>query len=326
MLEKIVNPQNKPPKLALVIPCYNEQEVIESTALRLLEVMEELENLKFISKKSFIFLVDDGSEDKTFEIIKLLHWKNKKIKGLKFSKNFGNQNAILAGLNSVHEIGVDCAITIDADLQQDEGVIKDFISEFQNGNDIVLGIRNCYKKEGWFKRMSSAIFYKAMNLFGAKITPNHSEYRLVGKKALEVLSQYKEYSLFLRGVFNEIGLNKAYVSYSTKPRLVGKTKFNWASLSALALNGLTSFSIVPLRFVAVLGLLMALVSFGFALEVIYEKFILQNTISGWATIVVSICFFSGVQVFCLGIIGEYLGQVYNEVKARPRYIKEVELI
>lgn len=326
MLEIFDNPQKSTPKLALVIPCYNEQEVVELTISRLLEIMRELENLKIISKKSFIFLVDDGSTDGTFGIIKKLYSKDKKIKALKFSRNFGNQNAILAGLGRVYELGADCAITIDADLQQDEGVIKDFVLEYQKGSDIVFGVRKNYKKQGLFKKLSSALFYKTMHLLGAKITPNHSEYRLTSKRALEALAQYGEYSLFLRGVFSEIGLKKSYVPYNIKPRAVGQTKFSWAKLTALALNGITSFSIVPLRFVVVLGFLMALVSFGFALEVIWEKYFLQTTVSGWATIVVAVCFFSGIQIFCLGIIGEYLGQVYNEVKSRPRYIKESELI
>lgn len=327
MLEQIFKRENKMPKLAIVVPCYNEQEALLTTATRLLEVLDELEKAELISKKSFLFFVDDGSGDNTFDVISKLHKDNKKIKGLKFSKNFGNQNAILAGLNSVREIGVECAVTIDADLQQDENVIKDFILEFQSGNDLVFGIRKQYKKTNWFKKFSSAIFYKTMNLLGANITPNHSEYRLVGKKALDVLSQYGEFNLFLRGVFNEIGLKRAYVPYSIKPRMVGKTKFNWASLVGLALNGITSFSIVPLRFVAILGFLMALFSFGLGIQVVYEKLILDRwAFPGWATTVVAICFFAGVQTFCLGIIGEYLGQVYNEVKARPRYIKEIELV
>jgi len=326
LLEIFDNPQKSTPKLALIIPCYNEQEVVELTVLRLLEIMRELENLKIISKKSFIFLVDDGSTDGTFEIAKRLHSKDKKVKALKFSRNFGNQNAILAGLGRVYELGVDCAITIDADLQQDESVIKDFVIEYQKGNDIVFGVRKNYHKQGLFKKFSSALFYKIMHILGAKITPNHSEYRLTSKRAMEALSQYGEYSLFLRGVFSEIGLQKSYVEYNIKPRAAGQTKFSWARLVALALNGITSFSIVPLRFVVVLGFLMALVSFAYGLYVIYEKFFLGIDVSGWATIVVAICFFSGVQIFCLGIIGEYMGQVYNEVKSRPRYIKETELV
>lgn len=327
MFETMLNPQNKPPKLAIVVPCYNEQEALKSTSKRLLEVMGELENNSIIAKNSFIIFVDDGSVDKTFDEINELHKNNKeKIKGVKFSKNFGNQNAILAGLNCAHKLDADCAITIDADLQQDECIIKDFIDEFQKGNEIIFGIRVSDQKAGFLKDFTSKLFYKTMGLMGATIIPNHSEYRLVSKKALDILSQYGEYKLFLRGIFNEIGLKKSCVNYKMKDRKFGKTKFNWASLTSLALNGITSFSIVPLRFVAVLGVIMALISFGFGIEVIYEKFILQNTIKGWATIVVAICFFSGIQIFCLGIIGEYLGQVFNEVKARPRYIKEIELI
>lgn len=327
MFEKMLNPQNEAPKLALIVPCYNEQEALKSTSKRLLEVMCDLENNSIISKNSFIVFVDDGSVDKTFYEIDELHKNNKeKIKGIKFSKNFGNQNAILAGLHFAHELNADCCITIDADLQQDELAIKNFIDEFKKGNEIVFGIRATPQHAGFLKDFTAKLFYKIMGFLGAKIIPNHSEYRLVSKKALDVLSQYGENQLFLRGVFNEIGLKKSCITYKIKDRKIGKTKFNWASLTSLALNGITSFSIVPLRFVAVLGIIMALISFGFGLEVIYEKFILQNTIKGWATIVVAICFFSGIQIFCLGIIGEYLGQVFNEVKARPRYIKEIELI
>lgn len=313
------------PKLAIVVPCYNEQETIETTILRLLEVLKELEDADSISKESFLYLVDDGSLDGTFEIIKDFNAKNKKVKALKFARNFGNQNALLAGMLGARKICADCTVTIDADLQQDEGAIKDFVQKYKEGNEIVLGIRKNSQKS-LFKDFTSAVFYKFMSILGAKVTPNHSEYRLMGKKALDVLAQYGEYNLFLRGVLHEIGFKKAHVSYIVRERKAGQTKFNFRSLCSLAVNAVTSFSVKPLRFVGILGVILALFSFGFGLEVMWEKYMLQNTIPGWSTIVVCVCFFSGVQIFCLGIMGEYLGQVYKEVKARPRYIKDVELI
>lgn len=312
-------------KLGIVIPCYNEEEALGITIKRLQEVLDELRQDGLADKESFLYLVDDGSSDRTFEIIQEFHRNDKRVKGLKFTKNFGNQNAILAGLTGAYELKADCVVTMDADLQQDENVIRDFICEYNQGNDIVFGVRTVSQGVGFFKKYTSKLFYKLMNIFGAKIVANHSEYRLMSRKALDVLAQYDEYSLFLRGLFNHIGMKRSIVKYIAKPRVAGRTKFNWYSLTILALNGITSFSIVPLRMVVVLGLIMALVSFGVGLEVIYEKYVLRNTIPGWATIVVSMCFFSGIQIFCLGIIGEYLGQVFNEVKGRPRYLKEVEL-
>ncbi len=313
-------------KLGIVVPCYNEEEVLTTTIERLLSVLNDLEQEKLISINSFIYLVDDGSLDKTFEIIKEYNKKTKKVKGLKFTRNYGNQCAILAGLLGVRKLNVDCAITIDADLQQDENLIREFILKYKEGYEIVFGVRKIYKIKNPFKKLASALFYKTMGFLGAKIIPNHSEYRLTGKKALEALSNFKEYDLFLRSVFTEMGFKTTKISYNTKARMAGTTKFKFTSLLRLAVNGITSFSIVPLRLVAILGIILTLLSFGVGLEVIWEKLYLKNTIPGWTTLVVCICFFSGIQIFCLGIISEYLGQIFREVKSRPRYIEEVELI
>jgi len=313
-------------KLAIVVPCYNEQEVLAITIQKLLDVLKELEQEKIININSFLYLVDDGSKDSTFEIIKTYNRTTKKVKGLKFTRNFGNQNAILAGLLGAKKLGCDCAITIDADLQQDENLIKEFVLKYKEGYEIVFGVRKEYKIKNPIKRLTSALFYKTMSILGANVIPNHSEYRLVGKKALETLSNFKEYGLFLRSVFTEMGYKTTILPYNTKARLAGKTKFNFASLCTLAINGITSFSVVPLRLVAILGIILTLVSFGVGLEVIWEKLYLKNTIPGWTTLVVCVCFFSGIQIFCLGIISEYLGQIFREVKSRPRYIEEMELI
>lgn len=314
------------PKLAIIVPCLNEELLIEKTILSLLEVINSLIQKDKILNDSYIYIIDDGSKDSTWSIIEKMHQENNAVKGVKFVKNYGNQKALMAGLLGVREIGCDCVVSIDADLQQDQWAIEKFVDKYSEGYDIVSGIRNGRETDTFFKRTTALFFYKAMNLLGTKIPVNHSDYRLVSKRALDILAQYSEKQLFLRGFFHEIGLKTAYVNFDVKPRTIGESKFNFITLLGLALNGITSFSIIPLRIIAVLGFLMALFSFGLGIEVLYEKIILNSTPKGWATQIVMLAFFGGIQLFCLGIIGEYVGQVYREVKARPRYIKDVELI
>ena len=315
----------KIPKLAVIIPCFNEELCIESTVRKLLEVFNYLIGKNKITYDSYIYLVDDGSTDSTWNIIEKMHSRNHLIKGLKFIRNYGNQKALIAGLESVNTIGCDCAVSIDADLQQDEWAIEKFIDKYMEGYDIVSGIRNDRKTDSFFKRFTAVLFYKTMNILGAKIPMNHSDYRLVSKRALCVMEEYHEKALFLRGFFHEVGLKTAYVNFDVKPRMAGESKFNFMSLMALALNGITSFSIVPLRFIAVLGFFMALFGFAAGVEAVIEKIFYNNTPNGMATTIILLCVFGGTQLFCLGIIGEYIGQVYREVKARPRYIKDIEL-
>lgn len=314
-------------KLAIIIPCFNEDLVIESTVKTLLEVIDDLINKGKISQESYIFLIDDGSSDKTWEIIEDLH-KNLplRIKGSKFVKNYGNQKAIIAGLESVHKIGCDCVISIDADLQQDENAIEKFIDEFHNGAEIVSGIRNDRKTDTFFKKFTATCFYKLMNLLGVKIPQNHSDFRLVSKKGLEILMNYDERELFLRGFFHEIGLKTTYVNFDVKPRMLGESKFNFVSLTSLALNGITSYSIVPLRMIAAIGFITVLISIAVGFDAVLDKYIRHEAPTGWATIVILLVFFGGLQIFCLGIIGEYLGQIFKEVKSRPRYIIEKDLV
>lgn len=313
------------PTLAIIIPCFNEELLIKSTVESLFEVINSLIEKGKILQDSYLYLVDDGSKDNTWSIIEDLHKKNPMVKGARFVRNYGNQKALMAGLLGVREIGCDCVVSIDADLQQDQWAIEKFVDKYAEGYDIVSGIRNGRETDSFIKRNTALFFYKIMNLLGAKIPVNHSDYRLVSKRALNILAQYPEKQLFLRGFFHEIGLKTAYVNFDVKPRLLGESKYNYLTLLGLALNGITSFSIIPLRIIAVFGFLMALFSFGLGLEVAYEKIFLFSTPPGWATQIVFLTFFSGVQLFCLGIIGEYIGQVYREVKARPRYIKDVEL-
>lgn len=314
------------PKLAVIIPCFNEELCVEATCNRLVEVLNMLMSKKKITPDSYLYLIDDGSKDATWSIIEKLHAGNKMIKGVKFLRNYGNQKALIAGLEGVRDIGCDCVVSIDADLQQDELAIEKFLDEYQKGYDVVLGIRNDRNTDGFVKKVTAVMFYKLMNLLGAKIPVNHSDYRLVSKKALDVLHLYPEKALFLRGFFHELGVKTTTVHFDVKPRFAGNSKFNFMSLMALALNGITSFSIVPLRIVACLGFLMAFFGFLVGLETVFEKLFLNNSPNGFATMIILLCFFGGLQIFCLGIIGEYVGQVYREVKARPRYIKDKELL
>lgn len=313
------------PTLAVIIPCFNEELCIERTVKALFVVLNSLIEKNKINPNSYLYLVDDGSSDSTWEIIKRLHDENKLVKAQKFIRNYGNQKALIAGLEAVREIGCDCVVSIDADLQQDEWAIEKFIDEYMKGFDVVSGIRNDRNTDSFFKKTTALMFYKLMNLLGVKIPVNHSDYRLISRRALDLMSQYHENALFLRGFFHELGLKTAYVHFDVKQRFAGKSKFNFVKLLELSLNGITSFSIVPLRIITVLGFLMALFGFIVGAESVIEKIFYNNSPNGMTTTIILLCVFGGIQLFCVGIIGEYVGQVYREVKARPRYIKETEL-
>lgn len=313
------------PTLAIIVPCFNEELCVKSTIEKLLILLNSLVDKNKIKNDSYLYLVDDGSVDNTWNIIEDAHKKDKRVKALKFIRNFGNQKALIAGLEGVRKLGCDCAVSIDADLQQDENAIELFIDEYMNGADIVSGIRNDRKTDSFFKKVTALMFYKTMNILGAKIPPNHSDYRLVSKRTLDVMELYPEKYLFLRGFFNELGLKTSYVHFNVKPRMAGESKYNFMSLMVLALNGITSYSVVPLRFVAVLGFFMALFGFLVGVETVIEKIFWHNSPNGWATTIILLCVFGGIQLFCLGLIGEYVGQVFREVKARPRYVKDIEL-
>lgn len=316
----------EPPILAIIIPCYNEEECLESTVNRLLEVSSDLKSNNVISEKSFIFCVDDGSRDKTKELIKKLNQENGElVRGISFSRNFGNQKAIAAGLIEVSKYDPDCCITVDADLQQDENKIGEFVEKYKNGAEIVLGIRNDRKTDDIFKKSTALSFYKLMKFFGVELEINHSEYRLVGKKVVNALTRYKESNLFLRGIVQSLGFKKDYVYFDVKPREKGKSKFNTFSLFTLAINGITSFSIVPLRMLTLLGFLMSFTSFIIGIYAIIDRYTGSAFVPGWATIIVLVGFVSGIQILCLGIIAEYIGQIFQEVKSRPRYIIEEEI-
>lgn len=311
------------PLLAVVVPCLNEELALEDTAARLCELLQQLGADGQIDPTSFIYFVDDGSHDATWAIVAALHEQAAQVKGLKLARNVGTQNALLAGLLAVKD-RADCVVTIDADLQQDETVIAQFLDKYRQGAHIVYGVRRRHGTNSPVKRATSWFFYHLMNLLGARIIKHHSEYRLVSRKALEAIAEYREYNLFLRGIFVDIGYRSETVPFDARRRAAGASKHSFRKLASLALDGITSFSVVPLRLVTFTGALVFLFSCAMTLFYLYEKLV-GHTPPGWAGTVIPIYFLGGVQIVFLGLVGEYIGKIYKEVKARPRFIKDEEL-
>jgi polyisoprenyl-phosphate glycosyltransferase len=311
------------PRLALVVPCFDEELILQKTAARLLELLHRLGATHQIDSSSFIYLIDDGSRDATWAIIQALHQEEPSIKGLKLVRNVGTQNALLAGLLSVKD-RCDCVVSIDADLQQDPQVIEMFLERYREGCDIVYGVRRKSGEESAAKKATSWFFYHLMQVMGARIVKQHSEFRLMSHKALEAIADYPEHNVFLRGIVADLGYRSEIVLYDARRREEGRSKHGLRKLVSLALEGITSFSVVPLRLVAITGALIFLFSGGMTLFYLYHK-LMGNTPPGWAGTIIPIYFLGGVQIMFLGLVGEYIGKIYKEVKARPRFIKDEEL-
>lgn len=303
--------------LYIVVPCYNEEEALEISAKSLLGKLEELIGKEMISTKSRIVFVDDGSKDKTWSIIESLYQKHESIIGLRFAHNRGHQNAILAGMMYAKDL-CDFTITIDADLQQDINAMELFIEEYYAGNEIVYGVRNSRDTDSFFKKFSATVFYKIMHFLGCNIYGNSADYRLMSSKALDALSEYGEVNLFLRGIIPDIGLQTSVVHFDVFPRMQGESKYSLSKMVTLAADGITSFSIKPIRMVFMMGILALLVGFIMIIHVFYEHYF-GTTVSGWSSILVSIWLLGGAVLLSLGIIGEYVGRSYMETKKRPRY-------
>jgi len=307
------------PVLALVIPCFNEEEVLLETSARINKVLTELISISKISSKSFIVFVDDGSIDETWKIIKGLSETDiHRFRGLRLTSNFGHQNALLAGLEYVNG-QADCIISIDADLQQDENEIGNFINKFKEGFEIVYGVRKNRDSDKFFKRTSATFFYNLMKFFRVKIIKNHADYRLISGRVLNSLLKYGEINLFLRGIFPTLGYKSTVLEHSVMERFAGKSKYTLRKMLSFALNGITSFSVTPIRFVSLIGFLVFFASIIMAIYVSIVK-IMGVAVVGWASTLIPIYFIGGVQLLSLGLIGEYLGKVYLEVKRRPRYL------
>lgn len=307
-------------KLYLVIPCYNEQEVLHETEHRLTVKLNQMISDGLISDESRMVFVDDGSKDSTWNIIKDMHEKNGLVLGIKSSRNRGHQNTLLAGLMTVKD-ECDMAISMDADLQDDIEVLDEFVKKYYDGCEIVYGVRSARKTDTFFKKFTAEGFYKVMKWMGADIVFNHADYRLMSSRALNELAKYKEVNLFLRGIVPMIGFKTDVVMYERHERFAGESKYPLKKMLAFAMDGITSLSIKPIRFITSLGVIL------FALSVILlfyfiVGYFLGRTAPGWATIVVSIWGIGGLQLLAIGVIGEYIGKIYMETKERPRYIIE----
>ncbi len=312
--------KDTPEILYIVVPCYNEEEVLGETSSRLKAKMSALISEGRISDKSRVLFVDDGSKDKTWEIISGLNSSDKLFAGVKLSRNKGHQNALLAGLMTARE-KADVTISMDADLQDDIDAIDKFLDKYDEGCEIVYGVRSSRAKDTAFKRGTANMFYNFMRLLGVDIINNHADYRLISRRALEALSEYKEVNIFLRGLVKQLGFKSDIVYYERNERFAGQSKYPLKKMLSFAFDGITSFSVKPIRMVTVVGFLVFLFSLGFIIYAIVQG-ILGNSQAGWSSLFCSIWFLSGIQIMAIGIVGEYIGKIYTEVKARPKYIIE----
>ncbi len=310
--------------LFVVIPCYNEEEVIKETTKRLKQKLNLLIKKNIISKESRVMFVNDGSADSTWELIKEIDSKEELFTGITLSRNRGHQNALVAGLLTARKYA-DVVISMDADLQDDINAIDEMLKKYHDGNEIVYGVRSSRKKDSFFKRFTAQSFYEFMNLMGVDIIYNHADYRLTSKRVLDEFKNYKEVNLFLRGIFPLIGFNSDIVYYERNERFAGKSKYPLKKMLNFAWDGITSFSIKPLRMIATLGFFILFISFIIMIYSLVRK-ILGNTVDGWTFLNISIWFIGGIQMLSLGIIGEYVGKLYNEAKARPRFIVSENLM
>lgn len=310
--------------LYTVIPCYNEQEVLPETSKRLLEKYLKLIDENKIDKESKIVFVNDGSKDNTWSIIEDLHKSEPIFCGINLSRNCGHQNALLAGLMTVKEFA-DIIISMDADLQDDINAIDEMIDKYLEGFDIVYGVRNKREKDSLFKRVSAESFYKLLNLMGGNTIYNHADYRLMSKRAVEGLSEFKEVNLFLRGIIPMIGYKTALVMYERNERFAGESKYPLRKMIYLALEGITSLSVKPIRLISVLGLTIFIVSILMLVYILWG-YNQGQTIVGWASVAISVWGIGGLMLLSLGVIGEYVGKIYLETKERPRFIIDQILI
>ena len=313
---------NKYVKLVTIVPCYNEEAILNDTYQKLSSIYDEMINSEIIDKQSTILFVNDGSKDKTWEIILSLNKNMKYACGLKLAKNVGHQNALLAGLYSAKD-SCDVIISIDADLQDDICVIPDMISKYYEGNDIVYGVRKKRTTDTWFKRTTALLFYRLMHLLGVNTIYNHADFRLMSQRAVKQLCLYRERNLFLRGLVPLVGYQTANVYYNRTERLAGESKYPFTKMLNFAIEGITSFSVKPVRMVFGLGIVFLLISVAILIWVLYSA-ITHNIVHGWASIILSIWFVGGCILMGLGVVGEYIGKIYIEVKDRPRYnIEEI---
>ena len=305
--------------LSIVVPCYNEEAVLPETIQRLTELLQYLIDKGKVRSDSCIYYVDDGSHDRTWDLIETFAKTNGFVRGIKLSRNRGHQNALLAGLLTVKGEAV---ISVDADLQDDLSAIEEMLDYYVDGYDIVYGVRSSRKTDTFFKSFTAIAYYRLLAVMGVEIIYNHADYRLMSRRVIEALKEFGEVNLFLRGIIPQLGFSHTIVYYERAERFAGESKYPLKKMLALAWQGITSFSDVPLKFITGLGLLVSLISFAVTIWAIWIKLFTEVAIPGWASTVLPIYFLGGIQLLCLGIIGEYLAKIYTETKRRPRYIIE----
>ncbi len=307
------------PSVSIVVPCYNETEVLPETARRLMALLDELSAARRIAADSQIVFIDDGSRDGTWELIEELAATDPRIGGIKLSRNRGHQNALLAGLFTVEG---DVLVSVDADLQDDIRVIPEMLKSYAQGAQVVYGVRKDRSSDGLFKRASAQGFYRFIRALGVDSVYNHADFRLLSRRAVEALKNFREVNLFLRGIVPLIGFKSAIVYYARSERFAGVSKYPLRKMLALALDAVTSFSIVPLRLITALGFLVFVLSCVMGAWTLWVRLFTDHAVPGWTSTLLPIYLLGGIQILCVGIIGEYLGKVYQETKARPRYIIE----
>lgn len=310
------------PNLTIVVPCYNEEEVLPETIEQLGQLLSEMISESMISNRSKILFVDDGSMDKTWEKIYKESLRNNLVRGLKLSRNVGHQNALLAGLFTAKE-NSDCIISIDADLQDDIRVIREFVGKFKDGYEVVFGVRRGRETDTVFKRWTAQGFYKLMGIMGVELIYNHADFRLMSKRAVEELENFKEVNMFLRGIVPLIGFRSDTVYYDRLERQAGETKYPLRKMLAFAFDGITSFSVTPIRLVLLIGFVSFFASIVFGIYFLTLK-LMGSTQTGWTSLITSIWLIGGLQLIAIGLIGEYVGKIYKESKHRPKYIIEID--
>lgn len=303
-------------RLAIVVPCYNEEEVLPETVARLGGLLGHMVQGGKIAADSGVWLVDDGSRDRTWAMIREAAAEDGRFHGVRLSRNRGHQNALLAGLDAAEG---DAVVTIDADLQDDVGVIEQMVDLHRAGVDIVYGVRGSRTTDTAFKRSTAELYYRVLGRMGVHVVFNHADYRLMSRRAIEALAGFTEVNLFLRGIVPQLGFTTATVTYERAARFAGESKYPFRKMLALAVNGITSFSVVPLRLIAGLGLVVCALSLAAAAWVMFGRIVMNNVIPGWASSVIPTYLLGGVQLFSTGVIGEYVGKIYLETKRRPRF-------
>jgi len=306
-------------RLGIVIPCYNEAEVVAETCVRMTALLQRLETAGKTTSTSQVCFVDDGSADNTWELIESLASRNANVVGIKLSRNRGHQNALIAGLLSAEG---DALVSIDADLQDEVDAIEKMVDLHLGGVEIVYGVRKQRTTDTWFKRMTAQGFYRLLKMFGAESIYNHADYRLMSRRAIESLRQFAEVNLYLRGIVPLLGFHSDIVYYERANRFAGESKYPLRKMIALGLNAITSFSVVPLRLITFTGFAIFILSMAVTLWALWVRVFTNRAVPGWASIVLPMYLLGGIQLLSLGVLGEYLGKIYAEVKSRPRYIIE----